>query len=259
MASKSHGESTRAASERERRALLARVEGSQVLIDVLAEMRDPQLLALALTHSSVVPVPGNYERLEFLGDSVLGLVVVETIFARFPQAPEGALARLKAALVSAETLSEVATEFGFFEAVRLGEMQRSQIERSRKNIGADVVESIIGAIYLDQGLDAARAFVHRVFGRRLSEVKLSVGTARDAKSSLHELVQGAFHDRPAYEVIHSEGPAHARRFHVEVRVLGYVCGSSWGPNRKAAEQGAAAEALQRIESGELSLEKLRPA
>lgn len=232
---------------------------SPLLADVYASMRDKSLLRLALTHSSLGPAPNNYERLEFLGDSVLGLVVVESIYRKFPTTPEGDLARVKASLVSAKSLSEIAGEFGIFESSLLGEMPQSQLDIARTNIGADIVEAVIGAIYLDQGFEAARAFIERVFGARLSEVKLAVGAARDAKSALHELVQGTIHDRPVYEVIRSEGPPHARQFLVEVRILGHLCGEAWGSNHKSAEQGAAAEALRRIEAGDLALEKLRPA
>lgn len=232
---------------------------SPVLGRVLEEMKDPSLLWLALTHSSHAAAPKNYERLEFLGDSILGLVVIESLYHRFPEAPEGELARAKARLVSATSLSEIATECGFFEAARLGEMPQAQLDMARMNVGADIVESVTGAIYLDRGLSAAREFVTRVFGKRLSAAKLEATSARDAKSALHELVQGVLHERPAYEVVQSEGPPHARKFFVEVRIRGHLCGASWGANHKSAEQGAAAEALSRIEAGEIALENLRPA
>lgn len=232
---------------------------SPLLGQLATSMKDVSLLKLALTHSSSSAAPANYERLEFLGDSVLGFVVVEAIYHRFPKTPEGELARVKASLVSARTLSEIAEEFGFFDAAILGDMPQSQLDMARMNVGADIVESVIGAIYLDQGMGAAKALIERVFGARLSAVKLSEGAARDAKSALHELVQGALHERPVYEVIQSDGPPHARRFLVQARILGHLCGEAWGSSHKNAEQGAASEALRRIEAGDLDLEKLRPA
>lgn len=239
----------------------SRVKGAEVspiLGEIRARMHDPSLLEMALTHASSTATSTqiNYERLEFLGDAVLGLVVVELIYHKFPDASEGSLARLKATLVSAQTLSEVATDHSFFEAARLGDMPRSQLEMARKNVGADIVESIIGAVYLDQGLEAARSLIYELFGDRFDKATLGQTGARDAKTELHELVQGTLHDRPAYHVVQQEGLAHARQFLVEVRIRNVVCGSAWGSNHKSAEQGAATEALAAIQKGQLDLEKL---
>lgn len=221
-------------------------------------MAKPALLRQALTHSSHPDSPkqGNYERLEFLGDAVLGLVTVEAIYRKFPQTAEGPLARLKATLVSAKTLSSIAEEYGLFEAARLGDMPQDQQDMARVNVGADVVEAIIGAVYLDQGLEAARTLVTTLFGDRLRDATIGGTGARDAKTTLHELVQGRLHDRPTYAVVSEEGQAHARRFLVEVRIRGTLCGSAWGTSHKAAEQSAATEALARIASHEIELEKL---
>lgn len=230
-----------------------------LLDEIEASMQKPALLRQALTHSSHADSAsqGNYERLEFLGDAVLGLVAVEAIYQKFPQTAEGPLARLKATLVSAKTLSSIAEEYGLFESARLGDMPPDQLEMARLNVGADVVEAIIGAVYLDQGLEAARALVLRFFGERLRDATIGGTGARDAKTTLHELVQGRLHDRPTYAVIQEEGQAHARRFCVEVRIRGVLCGTAWGTSHKAAEQGAATEALARIEAKEIELEKLR--
>lgn len=233
---------------------------NQILERVRSSMSDVSLLDLALTHASfsATSTRTNYERLEFLGDAVLGLVVVEYIYGKFPDAPEGPLARLKASLVSAETLSDIATEFTLLEHARLGEMSRAQREMARKNVGADLVESLIGAVYLDQGLEAARTLIFELYGERLKTATLGVTGARDAKTELHELVQGTLHERPAYHVLRTEGMPHARQFLVEVRIREHACGQAWGPNHKGAEQGAAAKALEAIHKGEIELVKLEP-
>lgn len=231
------------------------------LEEIRRSMRDPALLDLALTHASHASVrepAGSYERLEFLGDAVLGMVVVEHIYAAFPRAAEGPLARLKSALVSTESLSAIATEFGFFEAAQLGDMPKHQLDMARKSVGADLVESIIGAVYLDQGLEAARALIQRLFGARLQDATLGAEGARDAKTALHEKVQGALQERPSYHVLREEGPAHARRFYVEVRIRNIPRGAAWGTSHKSAERAAAEEALEAIARGEIVLEKHPP-
>lgn len=230
-------------------------KASAFLERVRADMRDDALLTQALTHASS-GAGENYERLEFLGDAVLGLVIVEQIFRDFPNAPEGPLARLKAHLGSTEVLSDVAEEFGLVDAAYLGDMPKSQLERARTNVGAALVESIIGAVYLDRGLTAARLLTEELLGARLAHATIKQTGARDAKTQLHELVQGVLHDRPSYHLLKEEGPSHAREFLIEVRIDGKACGKAWGTRRKSAEQGAAAHALQAIEQGDIDLAKL---
>lgn len=228
---------------------------SPFLERVRSEMRDTALLNEALTHASY-NADRNYERLEFLGDAVLGMVIVERIYHDFPDAPEGPLARLKAHLGSSAVLSEVAEMHGIFDAARFGDMPKSQLESARRSVGADLVEAVVGAVYLDRGLNAARRLIVELLGERLLHASLDVTAARDAKTQLHEMVQGALHDRPTYHVIREEGPAHARRFYVEVQILGVACGNAWGKRRKIAEQGAAQEALEAIARGDIDLAKL---
>src|SRR5699024_4407776 len=143
------------------------------LSQLRAQMRDEQLLTRALTHASY-DHERNYERLEFLGDAVLGMVIVERIYQDFPSASEGPLARLKAHLGSAVVLSDVAEEHGLFEAAYIGEMPISQRESARQNIGADIVEALIGAVYLDRGIDAARTLIYALLGERLTHASLHV-------------------------------------------------------------------------------------
>lgn len=228
---------------------------SPTLQRIRSHMKDVTLLNQALTHASY-DNDLNYERLEFLGDAVLGMVIVERIYSDFPQAPEGPLARLKAYLGSSVVLSQVAKKHGFFEAARFGEMPAAQLESARENVGADLVEAVIGAVYLDRGLTAARTLVYELLGDRLARATLHVTAARDAKTQLHELIQGAIHQRPSYHLLEEDGPAHARRFLVEVQIEGVPCGKAWGNRRKVAEQGAAQQALEAIERGDIDLAKL---
>jgi len=233
----------------------AHPRSSPTLDRIRSQMEDASLLTQALTHASY-DNDHNYERLEFLGDAVLGMVIVERIYRDFPRAPEGPLARLKAYLGSAVVLSKVAKKHGFFEAARFGEMPAAQLESARQSVGADLVEAIIGAVYLDRGLPAARALIYELLGERLTRASLDVTAARDAKTQLHELIQGAIHKRPSYHVVEEDGPAHARRFHVEVQIEGVSCGKAWGNRRKVAEQGAAQQALDAIARGDIDLANL---
>lgn len=226
-----------------------------LLSQLRTQIQNKQLLTQALTHGSY-DHECNYERLEFLGDAVLGMVIVERIYQDFPTTPEGPLARLKAHLGSAVVLSDVAKEHEIFDAVRIGDMSASQRKSAEQSISADVVEALIGAVYLDQGIEAARALIFELLGERLTHATLHVTAARDAKTQLHELVQGALHQRPVYRLLAEDGPAHARRFFVEVAIQDVPCGKAWGNRRKAAEQGAAKEALEAIERGDIELAKL---
>ncbi len=229
-----------------------------LLETIRSQMCDVRLLDQALTHSSYdSSVEANYERLEFLGDSVLGFVIVEGIYKRFPRTPEGPLARLKSKLGSTRVLSQIAKEHGLVEAARFGAMPPDQLERARRSVGADLVEAVIGAVYLDRGFEAAKALTLAFVGSRIDEATLGKTGARDAKTTLHELVQGTLHDRPEYVILEETGPAHARRFHVEVRIAHVSCGRAWGDRRKTAEQDAAAMALKVIEEGEIDLAKLQ--
>lgn len=232
-----------------------RGSASTLLERVRSQMQNRALLREALTHASY-DADRNYERLEFLGDAVLGMVIVETIYHDFPNAPEGPLARLKAHLGSSVVLSEIAETHGIFEAARFGDMPQSQRDSARRSVGADLVEAIVGAVYLDRGLKAARALIVELLGERLQHASLDVTAARDAKTQLHEMVQGALHERPTYHVVKEEGPAHNRRFFVEVQILETSCGNAWGTRRKIAEQGAAQEALDAIARGDINLAKL---
>ncbi|MEM1178977.1 MAG: ribonuclease III [Acidobacteriota bacterium] len=205
---------------------------------------DPKLPMLALTHSSLSNEKGeedNYERLEFLGDAVLGLVASQWLYRRFPKAPEGQLAKLKSFVVSAPALADFANSVHLGQHLRLGVGEERSGGREKTSILADCLEALFGAIYLDGGLDAAQPLVERVVGRALE--RRSVIRHNDAKTRLQELTQGKGLGLPAYSMVAESGPDHRKRFTVEVRLEGRLIGCAEGRSKKTAEQAAAANAL----------------
>ncbi|CBV42904.1 ribonuclease III [Halomonas elongata] len=207
----------------------------------------PELLELAMTHRSYGG--RNNERLEFLGDSIVNFVIAEDLFQRFPQAREGQLSRLRARLVKGQTLAELAREMSFGECLRLGSGEMKSGGHRRDSILADAVEAVIGAIYLDAGMDTARTRVLSWFAERLETINLQ-DTQKDPKTRLQEFLQSRQVALPRYEVISVEGEAHAQTFTVECHVemldehtLGI------GSSRRHAEQQAAEQALSQLEKG----------
>lgn len=207
----------------------------------------PELLALALTHRSYANeqgLPGNSERLEFLGDSVLGALTAEWLFERHPELPEGELSKAKSVLVSEPSLAEHAAALGLGEALRLGVGEERSGGREKPSLLADALEAVFGALWLDGGLEAARRAVRR-FLAGASAAPGSVEDA-DAKTRLQELVQSRGWERPTYRVVAAEGPDHQKRFEVECLVQDRVAGRGSGRSKKAAEQKAAAAALAEL-------------
>lgn len=208
---------------------------------------DPGLLAEALTHSSALPrgrsARRSYERLEFLGDRVLGLVIAELLWRRFPDEAEGALTRRHTSLVRRETLVEVARaiDLGDFVTVSAGEAQGGA--RASAGVLADACEAVIAALYLDGGLEAAAAFVRRHWEARIDAAS---SPPRDPKTALQEWAQGRARGLPIYETVGVEGPAHRRAFTVSVRVEGMEPATASGNSKRAAETAAAAELLARL-------------
>ena len=205
---------------------------------------DPSLLAQALTHRSFGS-PHN-ERLEFLGDGVVGCVVAEEVYARFPGLAEGELSRLRASLVREEALAAVARSIGLSEFLRLGEGEVSSGGADRPSILADALEATYGAVFLDGGYEAVRAAVRRTFGKSLEELDPHQ-PAKDAKTSLQELLQGRRQKLPEYRVTATNGAAHRQVFEVECVApdLGLRATGS-GSSRRLAEQQAAANLLKQI-------------
>jgi ribonuclease-3 len=217
------------------------------LLDTLQIAIEPSLLVLALTHRSYAYENGGLptnERLEFLGDSVLGIVVTETLYRRYPDWPEGQLAKLRAAVVNAGALAEVARALGLGEYVYLGRGEETTGGRDKSSILADTVEAIIGAVFLDSGIDAARAVVGRLFDP-LIDAAAELGAGLDWKTSLQEVAAIAGLGQPEYRVT-DVGPDHAKEFSAEAVLGDVVLGEGYGRSKKVAEQQAAASAYARI-------------
>ncbi len=220
------------------------------------EFKDKSLLLRALTHRSYVnesaqPVEMDNERLEFLGDAVLDFVTGEYLYHRFPEMPEGELTNLRSALVKRETLAQFARqiELGDYMLVSKGERAAGGLQRTP--LLAGVFEALVGALYLDRGLGAARRFWFR-----FAEPYLALITqgpfGKDAKSRLQEASQGRFQTKPVYQIVSETGPDHAKTFVIEVRIGERVLGAGSGNTKQRAEQEAArlALAVLQSESGE---------
>nr|WP_283134358.1 ribonuclease III [Rhizohabitans arisaemae] len=201
---------------------------------------DLKLLERALTHRSYAYENGGLptnERLEFLGDSVLGLVVTDTLFREHPDLPEGQLAKLRAAVVNMRALADVARRLGAGRYIRLGRGEEGTGGRDKSSILADTLEAIIGAIYVDLGLEEASRVVHVLFDPVIDR-SASLGAGLDWKTSLQELTAAEVMGVPDYHVDES-GPDHAKSFTATVRVGGQVYGTGAGRSKKEAEQQAA--------------------
>jgi ribonuclease III len=207
----------------------------------------PKSLERALTHRSYAyenANPPTNERLEFLGDSVLGLVVTDTLFRGYPNLPEGQLAKLRAAVVQMRALAEVARELNLGSYVRLGRGEEVTGGRNKSSILADTLEAIIGAVYIDCGLAEASALVHRLFDPVIDK-SAGLGAGLDWKTSLQELSAARMLGVPEYHVEES-GPDHQKSFRAVVRVGGRALGSGQGRTKKEAEQHAAEAAWNTI-------------
>jgi ribonuclease-3 len=210
---------------------------------------DRTLLRTALTHPSYAnehpaAAPETNERLEFLGDAVLGLVVAETLYARYPEQPEGRLTEWRAQLVMGPTLARVASRLDLGRSLLLGRGEETTGGRERERNLERVYEAVVGALMLDQGLDAARAFIDRTIGPELEELA-SGSPVLNPKGDLQQVSQG-LHGRPEYVTISEEGPEHERRFTVQVRIDDEVVGSGSGASRQLAEKAAALQALDTL-------------
>lgn len=205
---------------------------------------DGGLLESAVTHRSAGS--GNNERLEFLGDAILNFVISAEIYERFPEADEGSLSRLRAALVKGETLAKVARGLELGEHLRLGPGELKSGGFRRESILADAFEAVIGAVYLDSGIDIARELILRLFDARLDRVSPTV-VLKDPKTRLQEHLQSRRMPLPNYNVLTIDGEAHAQKFTVtcEVSCLD-VPVEGEGSSRRKAEQAAAHEALRRL-------------
>ena len=214
-------------------------------------VRDLNLLEQALVHSSYLhehpeSARGHNERLEFLGDSVLGLVVTDTLYRNHPELPEGQLAKLRAAVVNMRALAEVGRDLDLGSDVRLGRGEESTGGRNKASILADTLEALLGAVYIEAGLQRASELVHRLFDPLIEEAA-TLGAGLDWKTSLQELTAAGGLGVPEY-VVSETGPDHAKVFTAVVQLSGESHGDGSGRSKKEAEQEAAASAWRRIRS-----------
>lgn len=227
-------------------------------LDTLQEVlgvnfRNRSLLEQAVIHSSYVNenlelVSSQNERLEFLGDAVLGFIVAEKLYQEFPDITEGEMTKLRAALVRRDTLARVARAVELGDFLYMGKGEEASGGRTKTPNLAGALEAMIGAIYLDRGLATARDAVLKLLGKELSRVS-RYGAGVDYKSRLQELIQSRNQSTPAYRLVTQTGPDHDRRFTVEVMTGDVILGRGTGKSKKLAETEAARLALDRLDAG----------
>lgn len=219
------------------------------LLDLIGyEFGAPELFQKALTHRSAGS--RNNERLEFLGDAVLGCVIAEELFRCYPDAREGELSRLRATLVRRETLAEIAHDLDIGHFIRLGTGERKSGGHHRDSILSDAVEAVFGAIYLDGGFDAARQVILSLYAEKFANV-MDIDELKDAKTRLQEYLQSRQQPLPQYDMVEMRGKAHDRSFRVTctVDVDGTRTTRGEGKSRRQAEQKAAALMLSELAEG----------
>lgn len=213
---------------------------------------DQEILVQALTHPSYLHEisgynGGDYQRLEFLGDAVLGMLLAEMLFTRYPEWDEGALSQLRSRLAGQDVLAERARSLGIGGSILLGRGEEQTAGRDKDSILADVLESIIAALYRDGGIQAARTLVVRLFEGMIGNPDLIV-LGRDSKSELQEFLCSHVSPLPEYRLIEESGPPHNRLFVFQILSGGTIIGTGHGKSKKIAQQAAAAEALARLQS-----------
>lgn len=211
------------------------------------QFSNPDLAQLALTHRSANAE--HNERLEFLGDSLLGFIVAETLFAMNPQASEGELSRMRSALVNKNALAAAARSLGIGDHLLLGSGESNSGGNDRDSILADTVEALIAAIYLDGGMDACTAFVKKISESKLAQEEAAATEQKDAKTRLQEFLQARGKKLPKYEVVEITGAAHEQVFHVScvLQSLG-AAATGTGSSKREAEQQAAMKIMDALEA-----------
>ena len=216
-------------------------------------VQNEALLRVALRHRSAADdaVRDSYERLEFFGDSVLGLVIAEYLFDRFPEWDQGTLSKAKATIVQEAPLAEAARRLGLDRMIELNAAEEADAA-CRPSILSDVFEAVVGAIYLDQGLERARWFILESLQDALDAVARGEIASEDYKSRLQEVTQARWRSTPVYRIVSEQGPSHEKQFRVEVVLDEEVMGVGTGKSKKEAEQAAAKDALDLIARAEAS-------
>jgi ribonuclease III len=212
-------------------------------------LKNADMFALAMRHRSAAPnsVEDSYERLEFFGDSVLGLVIAQYLFEHHPDWDQGMLSKAKSSVVQEGPLAETASKLGLERFLELSPSEEQTGGRTRPSILADVLEAVIGAIYLESGLEVARWFILEQLHDYIKIVSTGDVSPNDYKSKLQEVAQAMWRKTPLYRVVKEAGVAHERRFFVQVLFDDEVMGEGGGRSKKEAEQAAANDALQLIE------------
>lgn len=212
--------------------------------------QDRNLLERCLTHASVARTRlDSNERLEFLGDAVLGTIVCEMLYQQFPDYPEGELTRLKSVLVSRQTCAAVTGRLGLDRFLRLGKGVGTN-DRIPSSILAGVIEALIAGVYLDGGLEAAREFIARIMEPEIVRTT-DLSHGKNFKSLLQQLSQKSFGETPVYQLLDEKGPDHSKCFKVAAYIGSQVYPAAWGASKKEAEQRAACNALYEIQGDEL--------
>ncbi len=215
------------------------------------KFNDPELLKRSLTHRSLLNEKKNKdlkhnERLEFLGDAVLELIISEYLFHKYPERPEGELTSFRAAIVNTSSLAEVSKELGIGEHLLMSKGEEMTGGREKEYLLANALEAILGAIYLDQGYDATKAFTIKHLTTKIENIvkyRLDI----DPKTKLQERSQRILKRTPSYKVIEEKGPDHEKTFTVVVKMNGKIYGKGQGANKQKAEENAALKALEKIE------------
>jgi ribonuclease III len=223
---------------------------------IRVKFKNKSLLQRAVTHRSYINESGrnvkDNERLEYLGDSVLGLVVNEYLFKHFEDYREGKLAKIKSAVVSEATLAKLARDIRLGDFILMGRGEDHSGGRDRSSILANTLEAVIGAIFLDSGLKVSRKFVLGLIKDEIESVD-SPAAMRDPKTTLQEYVQKKYKERPVYEVVEERGPDHRKEFTVRLIINGREIVTGDGPSKRKAEMNAARISLHKIEDGSIDI------
>ena len=225
---------------------------TQLIKGINLKFQNPMLLTQALTHRSYINEhgaadTGDNERLEFLGDAVLDFLVGDMLYQRYSDLPEGDLTRLRAALVRTESLAALAQQMGLGEALRMGRGEETTGGRDRQTNLCAAFESVVGALYLDQGLPAVQEFVLPQLNPLLEQI-ITAALDRDARSTLQEWSQAELNLTPIYRTVSASGPDHQKEFLVEVLIGDVVAGQGIGRSKQAGAQAAARSALENMKS-----------
>ncbi len=221
---------------------------------IRVKFKNKTLLARALTHRSFVNETGksikDNERLEYLGDSVLALVVNEYLFRHFENYREGKLAKIKSAIVSEASLAKIARRIDLGNFIFMGRGEENSGGRERASILANTLEALIGAVFLDSGLKSSRRFVLALIREDIENIN-NLTYLRDPKTTLQEYVQKKYKERPVYQVIEERGPDHKKEFTVKLFINGREIAEGEGPSKRKAEMNAARTSLKKIEDGDI--------